>query len=135
MSVFPVPDPRYGEVLTARRVPREQWRHYHKGVRGSLHCCQTSQHRPADSQNLHVCIGTLASQGHTAAPRAQAQCAVDDNAVCLSPEVQSLRDDAVAPSAPNDGDDGLAARTQERVMGHSPRMEAHAPVLGQANGA
>jgi len=56
--------------------------------------------------------------------------------VFLSPEVRSLRsDDAVAPTAPNDGDDGLAARTQERVSGHSPRMEAHAHVLVQANGA
>jgi integron integrase len=44
-------------------------------------------------------------------------------------------DDAVAPTAPHDGEDSLAARTQERVIGHSRRLEEHAHVLVQANGA
>ena len=44
-------------------------------------------------------------------------------------------DDAVAPTAPNDGAEALASRTPEHVIGHAPRLEAHAPVLGQANGA
>jgi hypothetical protein len=30
MSTFPDTDTRYGEVLAARRVPREQWRNYQK---------------------------------------------------------------------------------------------------------
>ena len=105
-------------------------------VRCSRHCCQTYRHRPADSKSVQLFLGTLASNGHTAAQQAQAPCAVDYDAVCLSPEVPSLRHaDAVAPPAPNDGDDGLAARTPERVSGHSPRRVAHAPVLVQAHGA
>ena len=136
MSVFPAIDPRYGEVLAARQVPREQWRNYHKWVRFYLHFCQKYRYRPADAKSLHLFIGKLASKGQTAAQRAQAQCAVDYDAVFLSPAVRSLRDDdAVAPTAPKDGDDGLAARKQASVIGPSPRMEAHAPVLVQANGA
>jgi hypothetical protein len=56
--------------------------------------------------------------------------------VFLSPQVRSLRDDdAVAPTAPEDGEDSLAARQQESVLGPSPRREEPAPVLVQANGA
>jgi len=56
--------------------------------------------------------------------------------VFLSPQVPSLRDDdAVAPTAPKDGEDGLAARKQESVLGPSRMMEEHAPVLVQAHGA
>jgi hypothetical protein len=44
-------------------------------------------------------------------------------------------DDAVAPTTPNDGDDGLAARTPEHVSGHSRMLEEHAHVLVQAHGA
>jgi Phage integrase, N-terminal SAM-like domain len=77
-----------------------------------------------------------ASKGQAAAQRAQAQCAVDYDAVCLSPAVHSWRDDdAGAPTAPKDGEDGLAARQPESVIGPSPRMEAHAQVLVQAHGA
>jgi len=136
MSAFPAPDPRDGEVLAARQVPREQWRNDQKWVRFSRHCCQKYRHPPADAKSLQVFLEKLASTGPTAAQRAQAQCAVESYSVFLSPEGRSWRDDdAVAPTAPNDGDDGLAARTQEHVIGHSPRMEAHAPVLVQAHGA
>jgi integrase len=41
----------------------------------------------------------------------------------------------VAPTAPTDGEDGLAASKQESVIGPSPRREEHAQVLVQANGA
>ena len=136
MSAFPATDPRYGEVLAARQVPREHWRNYQKWVRFSLHFCQKYRHRPADSESLPLFLGKLASKGQTAAQRAQAPCAVEYYAVFLSPELRSLRsDDAVAPTAPNDGDDGLAARTQESVIGHSRMMEEQAHVLVQANGA
>ena len=105
-------------------------------MRFSLHCCQTYRHRPTDSKSLQVFLGKLAAKGYTAAQRAQAQCAVEYSSVFVSPEVRSLPDDdAVAPTAPNDGDDGLAARKQERVIGNSPKMEEHAHVLVQANGA
>jgi len=136
MSAFPATDTRYGEVLTARGVPREQWRNYHKWVRFYLHFCHKYRHRPADSKSLPLFIGKLASKGQTAAQRAQAQCAVEYYAVFLSPELRSLRDDdAVAPTAPEDGEDGLAARTQESVIGPSPRREEQVQVLVQANGA
>jgi len=39
MRAFPTPDPRYGEVLAARRVPREQWRNCHTWVRFYLYFC------------------------------------------------------------------------------------------------
>jgi hypothetical protein len=111
MSAFPVTDTRYAEVLAARRVLHEQWRNYQQWVRFSRHFCQTDRHRPADSTSLPWFIGTLASKGQTAAQRAQAPCAVEYDAVFLSPQVPSLRDDdAVAPRAPKDGEDSLAAR-------------------------
>ena len=136
MSAYPVTDTRYGEVLAARGGPREQWRNYQKWVRFSRHFCQTYRHRPADSTSLPWFIGKLASKGQTAAQRAQAQCAVEYDSVFLSPQVPSLRDDdAVAPRAPKDGEDSLAARKQESVIGPSPRREEPAHVLVQANGA
>jgi Phage integrase, N-terminal SAM-like domain len=136
MSAFPAPDTRYGEVLVTRQVPRAQWRNYHKWVRFYLHFCQKYRHRPADAKSLELFIGKLASKGQTAAQRAQAQCAVDYYAVFLSPEVPSLRDDdAGAPTAPKDGADSLGATKQESIIGPSPRMEEHAHVLVQADGA
>jgi hypothetical protein len=81
-------------------------------------------------------MGTLASTGQTAAQRAQAYGAVDDDAVCWSPAVPPWRDDdAGAPTAPTDGADGVAARKPEHTIGPSPRLEAPAPVLAQAHGA
>ena len=65
MSAFPDTDTRYGEVLTARGVPREQWRNYHKWVRFYLHFCHKYRHRPADSESLQLFIGKLASKGQT----------------------------------------------------------------------
>ena len=136
MSAFPATDPRYGEVLAARGVPREQWRTYHKWVRFYLHFCHKYRHPPADSKSLPLFIERLASKSQTAAQQTQAQCAVEYYAVFLAPEVRLLRDDdAVAPTVPKDGADEIAARTQESVSGQSPRMEEHAPVLVQANGA
>jgi hypothetical protein len=136
MRAFPTPDPRYAEGLAARQVPRDQWRNDYKWVRFSRHVCQKYRHPPADSQSPPLFLGKLASKGQTAAQRAQAQCAVDYDAVCLSPAWRSWRDtDAVAPTAPKDGDDGVAARNQESVIGQSPRLEEPAPVLVQANGA
>jgi hypothetical protein len=76
MNAFPHTDPRSGEVLAARQVPRAPWRNDHTWVRLSRHGCQTSRHPPADAKRLQVCLGQLASQGHTAAQRAQAQGAV-----------------------------------------------------------
>jgi site-specific recombinase XerD len=47
-----------------------------------------------------------------------------------------LRDDAaVAPTAPEDGEDSLAARKQASVLGPSRMMEEQALVLVQADGA
>jgi hypothetical protein len=136
MSAFPATDTRYGEVLAARRVPREQWRNYQTWVRFYLHFCQKYHHRPADSKSLQLFLGKLASKSQTAAQRAQAQCAVEYYSVFLSPQVRSLRDDdTVASTAPKDGEDGLAARKQESVIGPSPRREEHAHVLVQVNGA
>ena len=135
MSAFPAPDPRYSEVLAARQVPRDQWRNYHKWVRFYLHFSQKYCHNPTASNSLQLFMGKLASKGQTAAQRAQAHSAVDYYAVFLSPEVPSWRDDAGAPTAPKDGEDGLAARKPEGVIGPSPRMEEHAHVLVQANGA
>jgi integron integrase len=136
MSAFPTPDPRYGEVLAARQVPRDQWRNYHKWVRFYLHFCQKYHYPPADAKSLPLFIEKLASKSQTAAQQTQAQCAVEYYAVFLSPELRSLRDDdAVAPTAPKDREDRLAARTQESVIGPSPRRAAHAHVLVQANGA
>jgi hypothetical protein len=111
MSAFPVTDTRYGEVLAARGVPREHWRNYQKWVRFSLHFCQMYRHHPADSTSLPLFLGKLASKGQTSEQRAQAPCAVEYDSVFLSPQVPSLRDDdAVAPRAPKDGEDSLAAR-------------------------
>jgi hypothetical protein len=76
MRAFPAPAPRDGEVLAARYVPRAPWRNDHTWVRCSRHVCHTSRHHPADAESLQVFLGTLASQGHTAAQRAQAPCAV-----------------------------------------------------------
>jgi hypothetical protein len=136
MSAFPVTDTRDGEVLAARRIPRAQWRNYQQWVRFSLHFSQKYRHRPADSTSLPWFIGKLASKGQTAAQRAQAPCAVKYDSVFLSPQVRSLRDDdAVAPPAPKDGENGLASRKQASVIGPSPRREEPAPVLVQANGA
>jgi hypothetical protein len=62
-------------------------------------------------------LGQLAAKGHTIEPQTPAPGAVDDDSVFWSPHLQSLQDDAVAPTAPPDGEDALAARTQARVIG------------------
>ena len=133
MSAFPDTDTRYAEVLAAKRVPREQWRNYQKWVRFYLHFCHKYRHRPADSTSLQLFMGKLASKGQTVEQQAQAQCAVEYDSVCLSPELRSLRDDDAI--APKDREDGLAARKQERVTGQSRMMEEQAHILVQANQA
>ena len=136
MSAFPDTETRYGEVLAARRVPRAQWRNYHKWVRFYLHFCQKYRHHPTEAKSLELFLGKLASKGQTAAQQAQAHCAVDYYAVFLSPELRSLRDDnAVAPTAPKDRADGLAARKPQSVIGQPRMMAEHAHVLVQANGS
>jgi hypothetical protein len=111
-------------------VPREQWRNYQKWVRFYLHFCHKYCHRPADSKSLKLFIGKLASEGQTAEQRAQAQCAVAYYAVFLSPQFRSLRDnDAIAPAAAQDGEDGLPARKQESVIGQCRMMEEPAQVF------
>jgi Phage integrase, N-terminal SAM-like domain len=105
-------------------------------VRFSWPFCHKYRHRPAAAKSLPLFIEKLAETGQTAAPRAQAQGAVEYNAVSLSPEARAWRDDAaVAPTRPTDGEDGLAARPQASVSGPSPRREARAPVPVQATGA
>jgi hypothetical protein len=118
LSAFPAPDPRYGEVLAARQLPRDQWRNSHKWGRFSRHFGQQYRHHPTEAKSLPLCMGKLTSNGPTAAQRAQAHCAVDYDAVCLSPALPSWRDDdAGAPTAPTDGADGLAARKPASVIG------------------
>ncbi len=73
----------------------------------------------------------LASKGQTAAQRAQAQCAVQYDAVRLSSEGPSWRDDAGAPTAPKDGEDGFTAKKPESVIGASQGMETQAQFLTQ----
>jgi hypothetical protein len=136
LSAFPDPATRYAAVRAARRVPRAPWRNAHTWGRCSRPFCQQYRHRPADSTSLQVCLGTRASTGHTAAQRAQAPCAVASYAVCWSPQVRPWRsDDPGAPTAPEAGAAGLAARQQASVLGPSRLLAAHAPVLVQANGA
>jgi hypothetical protein len=135
MSAFPTPDLRYGEVLAARQVPRDQWRNYHEWVRFYLHFCLKYRHPPADSTSLELFLGKLASKGQTATRRAQAHCAVKYYAVFWSPAVPSWRDDTRAPTAPTDGVEGLSARKPESAIAPSPAMDPHAHVLVQANGA
>jgi hypothetical protein len=135
MSAFPAPDPRYGEILAARQVLRDPWRHDHKWVRFYRHFCQKDRHPPAESTSLELFLGKLASKGQTAAQRAQAHRAVDYSAVFWSPAVPSWRDDVGAPTAPTDGAEGLAARKPESTSGPSPRMEEPAHAIVQAKGA
>jgi hypothetical protein len=136
MSAFPTPDPRYGEVLAAKGVPREHWRDCHKWVRFDLHFSQKYRHSPADAKRLPLFVEQLASKGQTAAQQAQAQRAVEYYAVFLSPELRSLRnDDAVVPTAPTDREDGIAAGKQASVMSQSPKRSEPPRVFVQVNGA
>jgi hypothetical protein len=99
-------------------------------VRFYLHFCHKYRHRPADSKSLQLFLGKLASKGQTAEQLAQAQCAVAYDSVFLSPQLRYLRDnDAVAPTAAKDGEDGLPARKQESVIGQSRMMEEQAQVF------
>jgi hypothetical protein len=78
----------------------------------------------------------LAATSQTVAQRAQAPCAGEDDAVCLLSEAPAWRDDdAITPTAPPDGDEGLEARKPDSGSSHSRRREAHAPVPVQAKGS
>ena len=136
MSAFPATDPRYGTGLSAGQVPRDHWRHASKWGRFSRHVCQTYRHCPGAAKSLQLFMEKLASKGQTAAQRAQAPCAVEDDAVFLPPEAPAWRDDdAITPTALPDGDEGLAAWKQDSGSSHSRRREAHVPVLVQAKGS
>jgi hypothetical protein len=136
LRAVPATDPRDGAALAARQVPRARWRHSHTWGRFYRHFCRQDRHRPADAKSLPWFMGQPASTGQTAAQRAHAQGAVAYDAAFVSPEGRSLRDDdTVAPTAPQDGGDGLAARKQERAIGRSRMMEEQAQVLRQAKGA
>jgi hypothetical protein len=136
MSDVPDTNTRDGGVFAARRVPRDPWWNDHTWVRFSLHICHQYRHRPAQATSLQMCIGQLGSKGQTAEQRAQAPCPVSYSSVCLSPLWRAWRDhDAVVPSAPQDGADGLAAMAQESGIGPSRMREEPAPVLVQAYGA
>jgi hypothetical protein len=130
MRAFPTPDPRDGEVLAARPVPRAQWRTYPQWGRCSRHCCQTYRHPPAASKSLPLVLGTLASTRQTAAQRAQAHGAVASDAVCVLPEGPAWPDDAAgAPTRPQASEEGRAARTQASGRGQSRLREDHAQAL------
>lgn len=134
LSAFPTPDPKYGEVLAARQVPRHQWRNYHKWVRFSRHCCQKYRHHPADAKTLPLFLEKLAAKGQTATQRAQAHGAVEYYSVFLSPQVRSWRDDAAAPTAPNNAEDGSTVKEPESVIDAYQVREAQARFLTPANG-
>ena len=70
MSAFPAPDPRDGDVLAAKQVPREQWRNYQKWLRCSLHCCQKYRHRPADAKSLELFLNRTTRHWYTRIPEA-----------------------------------------------------------------
>jgi hypothetical protein len=127
---------KYAEVLAAREVPRDPWRNYHKWVRFYRHFCHKYHHPPANAKSLPLRIGKLASKSQTAAQQAQAQCAVEYYSVFLSAQSRSWRDDeAVAPAAPQDGEHGLVARTQQSMTGPSRIMEEPGQAFGQAKHA
>jgi integrase-like protein len=136
LRAFPATDLRYGTGLAARQVPRDHWRHASKWGHFSRPFCQTYRHRPGAAKSLQVFIGKLTATGQTVVQRAQAPCAVEDDAVGLPPEAPAWRDgDAITLTAPPDGDEGREARKPDSGSGHSRMLEAHVPVPVQAKGS
>jgi len=73
MANFPNIDSKFDAVLSARKVPSEQWNDYKKWVRFYLHFCEKYRHDPKDSQTLPQFIEKLASKNQSAAQQMQAQ--------------------------------------------------------------
>ncbi|MDZ7413077.1 MAG: hypothetical protein ONB15_06015 [candidate division KSB1 bacterium] len=125
---------------TIRRRPRHQAgaagtrAESHKWGRCYLHFCQKYHHHPADAKRLPLFLEKLAAKGQTATQRAQAHCAVDYDSVFVSPQVQSWRDDAAAPIAPKDAEEGSTAKEPKSVLGAYQVREAQAQFLTPATG-
>ncbi|MDL1976715.1 MAG: hypothetical protein LWX52_01205 [Deltaproteobacteria bacterium] len=77
MGSFPQVDLRYGKVLAARQVPREEWREHQKWVRYYLHFCNKYRHVPDDPESIPFFIGKLASKNQTSTQRDQARRAIE----------------------------------------------------------
>ncbi len=86
MGSFPQVDPRYGKVLAARQVPREEWHEHQKWVRYYLHFCNKYQHVPDDPESVPLFIEKLASKNQTSTQQDQARRAIGFYFVLLSPE-------------------------------------------------
>ena len=77
MANFPNIDSKFDAVLSARKVPSEQWNDYKKWVRFYLHFCEKYHHDPKDSQTLPQFIEKLASKNQSAAQQMQAQKSIE----------------------------------------------------------
>jgi len=52
MANFPNIDSKFDAILSAGKVPTEQWNDYKKWVRFYLHFCEKYVHDPKDSKTL-----------------------------------------------------------------------------------
>ena len=77
MANFQNIDSKFDDVLSARKVPSEQWNDYKKWVRFYLHFCEKYHHDPKDSQTLPQFIEKLASKNQSAAQQMQAQKSIE----------------------------------------------------------
>jgi integron integrase len=77
MANFPNIDSEFDDVLSARKVPSEQWNDYKKWVRFYLHFCEKYHHDPKDSQTLPQFIEKLVSKNQSAAQKMQAQKSIE----------------------------------------------------------
>ena len=77
MANFQNIDSKFDDVLSARKVPSEQWNDYKKWVRFYLHFCEKYRHDPEDSQTLPQFIEKLASKNQSAAQQMQAQKSIE----------------------------------------------------------
>ena len=137
MDAFPAPDPRDAEVLVAKQVPRPQWRNDDTWVRFYLHVCQTvppPSRRFREPAVVPRNTGVERPHGRTAGPGTQARltrtpCACRRGDARGETTTRSHRPRRTTEQT------ARAARKPEHIIGPSPRMEAQAPVLAQANGA
>ena len=77
MANFPNIDSNFDAVLSAGKVPTEQWNDYKKWVRFYLHFCEKYLHDPMDSKTLPRFIEKLASKNQSSAQQLQAQKSVE----------------------------------------------------------